>query len=290
MPQGRGRVEGSCRGPMQLPAPGRSKIGIQRRPVQRMGEARRRTRLTRPPRHETRPQQCLQRLGGMVDPGDPPGHRQRHRLAHNGQCRRKFPGIWRQLGQPGQDHRRQRPGHWQLPARRGKLRDGKLSQQGPDVQRKAAAVLVQPPDRPRRQGQAGDASHLSHVILAQGTQYDPHAARRVQDQPVPPVGRGARTAGHQQQHPLLGHTPDDAQQRLAGLTIGPVQVLYHHRHRPPASRLSQQREQGPVQQHAGFPRLRSRADPARRTADRPPTPPPRPATPQIRPEAQPPRG
>ena len=102
-------------------------------------------------------------------------------------------------------------------------------------------MLVQPPDRPRGQGQAGEASHLGHVIPAQGTQYDPHAARRVQDQPVPPVGRGARTASHQQQHALLADTPDDGQQRLAGLTIRPVQVLYHHRHRTPAARLGQQR-------------------------------------------------
>ena len=172
----------------------------------------------------------------MVDPGDPSGHRQRHRLAHDGQCRRQFPGIWRQLGQPGQDHRRQRPGHRKLPARRGKLRNGKLGQQSPDIQRKAAAVLVQPPNRPPGQGQAGDASHLAHVIPAQSAQYDPQATRRIQQQALPPVRRGARTASHQQQHPLLAHTPDDGQQRLAGLTVRPMQVLYHHRHRaPPAS-------------------------------------------------------
>ena len=105
------------------------------------------------------------------------------------------------------------------------------------MQRQAAAVLVQPPDRPPGQRHAGDASHLGHVIPAQSAQHDPQTTRRIQRQALPPVG----TASHQQQHPLLAHTPDDGQQRPAGLTIRPMQVLYHHRHRTPAARLGQQR-------------------------------------------------
>ena len=40
VPQGRGRVEGFRRGPVQLPPPGGSQVGVQCRPVQRVGEAR----------------------------------------------------------------------------------------------------------------------------------------------------------------------------------------------------------------------------------------------------------
>jgi hypothetical protein len=52
----------------------------------------------------------------------------------------------------------------------------KLGQQGPDIQGQAAAVLVQPLDRSRGQGHAGDAGHRGHVIPAQGTQHDSHMA------------------------------------------------------------------------------------------------------------------
>ena len=131
--------------PGAAPGAGWSEVGVQRRPVQRVGEPR---AYSPTGHHATSPSPATPptpRLDGR--PGRSAGHRQGHRLAHDGQCRRGFPGIWRRLGQLGQDHRRQGPGTKSSPPGAASCeKKARPGRHGHTTQ--AAAVLMQPPDRP----------------------------------------------------------------------------------------------------------------------------------------------
>ncbi len=90
------------RGPVQLPPPGRGQVVEDRGPMQRMGEAQLGVG-PRPPGHEARVQEALQRRCRVGNDGDGADQRERRGPADHGERHRQLPGGRRHGGVPGDE-------------------------------------------------------------------------------------------------------------------------------------------------------------------------------------------
>ena len=96
---------------------------------------------------------------------------------------------------------------------------------------------------PGGQGLARPARKLADLSDAQAAQHHPLAPPRIKAETLPAVSPRPRPATDQEHNLVPLQPPRGGQQRLAGSSIGPMQVLNHHDDRPGVLGCAQQRQQ-----------------------------------------------
>ena len=239
-------AEQSGGGPVQLPSTGGREVVDDGRPVQRVGEAQLGVG-PRPPGHDVRGEQALQRRRRIGDACDRADERQRRGPSDDREAHREVPCGPGQHGQPGDEGGGEGTGRGQVAVAVGQPGGLQFGEQGAHVERVAAGVAVQPFRGAPGQWHAERRGKARDLLDGQRADLDARAPTRVQAHAFPAVAVGAGPARHDHEDAVAAQPAHGRQQRLPRRGVRPVEVFDDDRDRPvvlrpPVDQLEARRE------------------------------------------------